>query len=242
MREGLQKNDTKCFMNLMYKIKTNKARTSNELGQALVEFLFISVTFVFVILGVIQLALSLNAYAMVRYAAYNAARAAIVHGGDEQKMLEAARISLLPIFPKHGRADHPLGVIDNYVAAQATDQNGALTFFEEPITQVSILGKDHIDYGQTITFDDPRHAKDAYLTIQVVHQYELVIPLVRRIVFWVYMKAHNKNPWNHDYTLNQLSKITSETRKPGRSIHDIEYRIPLVAHYTMHLQSDFTKH
>ena len=210
-------------------------------GQALVEFVLISVTFVFVILGVIQLALSLNAYAMVRYAAYNAARAAIVHGGDEQKMIEAARISLLPIFPKHGRADHPLGVMDNYVAAQNTDQNTSFTFFGEPITKVSIIGKDNLSYGQTITFDDPRHARDAYLTVQVVHQYELVIPLVRRIVFWVYMNAQNDSPWDYDSSLNKLAKITSEERKPARALHDIEYRIPIIAHYTMHLQSDFTK-
>ena len=81
----------------------------DEKGQALAEFVIVVITLLFTILGVIQLALALNAYSLVRYAAYNAARAASVHSGSQEKMEDAARISLLAIFPRHGRADHRLG-------------------------------------------------------------------------------------------------------------------------------------
>ena len=66
----------------------------SEQGQGMVEFVIIAITMLFTILGVLQMALVLNAYTLVRYAAYNAARAGIVHGGNLDQMKEAERISL----------------------------------------------------------------------------------------------------------------------------------------------------
>jgi len=208
-----------------------------ERGQAIVELLLIAITFLFTILGVIQLALALNAYHLVRYAAYNAARAGVVHGGDLEKMQEAARISLLPVFPRHGRADHIRGLTENYLAATATDQLPVFSFFNDPITEVKILNKDDLSCGEVITFDDSSDAEKALLTIQVVHRYELVIPLVNRIVFQLYQAWHGGSSATSD-SLDKLARDTHVKRTAGE-YRDIEYRIPLVAHYTMRMQSDF---
>ena len=160
---------------------------SAEAGQAMVEFTLIAITFLFVILGVIQLALILNAATLVQYAAYNAARAGSVHGGDLEIMTEAARVSLLPVFPRHGRADQVRGMTENYLASLATDQEPfSYTYFHTPITQVSILNNLNLACGDIVTFDDPKMADKGYLTVQVVHQYQLVIPLVNRMLFWVF--------------------------------------------------------
>ncbi len=119
------------------------------------EFVIIALTMLFTLLGVIQLALVLNAYTMVRYAAYNAARAGIVHGGDRDKMVEAARQSLLATFPSHGRASSALGMMENYQASVATDQNTVLNnFFGKPITDVEIINNG-ANCGDVVTFDDP---------------------------------------------------------------------------------------
>jgi Flp pilus assembly pilin Flp len=206
-----------------------------EDGQALAEFTLIAITFLFVVLGVMQLALALNAYAMVRYAAYNAARAAIVHGGDEAKMKEAARLSLVAIFPTHGRADHLKGFTENYLAAAATDW--MVDLGEGPITSVRILNNKSLDSGHTVLFDDAPESANANITVEVKH-YQLVIPLVNRILYYVYTRFlfHGSTAGE---TLDSLARKTDTLRRGGGELANREYRIPLVAHYTMRLQSDY---
>lgn len=222
--------------------ESNNCRQTPQLlaaedGQAIAEFTLIAITFFFVLLGVIQLAMMLNAYSLVRYAAYNAARAAVVHGGDPQKMEQAARFSLLAVFPRHGRADHRRGFTENYLAAELTDSYGYLTHRGTPITQVQLLTSEFVGCDQIITFDDPKDSDNAQVTAQVVHQYEMVIPLVNRMVYWLWDKMDQGGSYEGE-NLNFISANVDRRRRSG-DFRDIEYRIPLVAHYTMRLQSDY---
>jgi len=203
----------------------------------MVEFVLIAITFLFSILAVLQLALVLNAYALVRYAAYNAARAGVVHGGDPQMMQEAARLSLISIFPTHGRADHVLGVTENYLAAKGTDSDASMSPLGTPITEVKVINQDSLSCGTVITFDDPKQGGQGLLTVEVVHQYHLVIPLVNRIYYWVYKKFHSGEGYQGQ-TLDNLAADTDKRRRTG-DFKGIEYRMPIVAHYTMRLQSDY---
>jgi len=245
-------------------------RGDTERGQAMVELLFVSITFLFVILGVIQLAMCLNAYALVRYAAYNSARAAIVHGADQDKMEEAARLSLLAIFPTHGRADHPRGMTENYLGAKipspsslftkSVDQDSILTFlttkyFFRPITEVKIIDNNSAE-GSVVTFDDAADSEKGVITVQVSHLYELVIPLVNRIIFYLHKRISGFDPLDFvesgldnpiqylledvsDLTLDHLALRTHRKRLSGGTLSGVNYRIPIVAHYTMRLQSDW---
>lgn len=209
----------------------------DEQGQSMAEFSIIAITFFFVLLGVIQLAMVLNAFSLVRYAAYNAARAAIVHSGDPQKMAKAARLSLVATFPRHGRADHRRGFVENYRGAELTDSDRNLTYYGRPITSVSIVDSGDVPCETTVTFDDPVDSDNAHITVQVVHQYEMVIPLVNRLIFYVY-ELLESGPGYRGETPDYVAKETDRLRRTGR-YRDIEYRIPLVAHYTMRAQSDF---
>lgn len=215
---------------------------ANEGGQAIAEFVISAITFFFVILGVIQLAMVLNAYALVRYAAYNAARAAIVHAHDpdhlKEMMQEAARLSLVAVFPRHGRADHQLGFAENYLGAKATDTDPSLTFFNEPITEVSIVNNQNLPPGTVVTFDDPAQAERGIITVQVVHRYELVIPLVNRILFYLYKQYREEGGYQGE-SVDRVAMLSDRMRREGGEFHDIEYRIPIVAHYTMRLQDDY---
>lgn len=213
------------------------SRDSKGKGQAMVEFVFVSITFLFTILGVLQLAMCLNAYSLVRYAAYNAARAAIVHGCDQEKMNEAARLSLVATFPKHGRADHVRGFMDNYLAARATDQRALFTVFEGPITEVKVINGGIPE--DVTTFDDPVDSDQSIITVQVVHNYELVIPLVNRILYYVYTLWRLGVGYGGE-SLDYLSARTDALRRTP-VLGGIEYRIPIVAHYTMRLQSDYLR-
>ena len=230
--------------------KKSSKKASKESGQALVEFLFIAITFLFVILGTIQMAMVLNAYTLVRYAAYNAARAAIVHGHDadtlDKKMHDAARMSLLAVFPRHGRADHATGVVENYLAASSTDGGGSpeldrdpsLTFFGDPITQVKILNPKGLASGTVITFDDYTESDKSLLTVQVTHFYELVIPLVNRILFYVYDQFRTGGEQAGLRSLDNLARETDRRRRAGGEYFNIEYRIPLVATYSARAHTD----
>lgn len=209
----------------------------SESGQAMVEFVLAAITFLFVILGVIQLALFLNAKSLVQYAAYNAARAAAVHGGNREKMEEAARLSLIAIFPRHGRADTAAGFTDNYLGAVASDKLPGLTYFnfDEPITSAKIV---NIPCGSTVTFDDVTQSSDALITVQVVHHYELIIPLVNRIVFLVRKRVKTGGGY-HGESIDTLAAAADKERRTG-TFRDVEFRIPIVAHYTTRMQSDLT--
>ncbi len=220
----------------------------DESGQSMAELVLSIITFLFVLLGVLQLAMVVNAYTMVRYAAYNAANAAIVHGGDKEKMLEAVRMSLLPVFPVHGRADHQLGWAENLAGSKATDQIpglGYIGLFQEPkkITEVRILEREDRDPDSLVTFDDSADSDQGIITVEVIHRYELVIPLVNRILYHVYDQFlfAKISPVGflggyHGESIDTLAAISDKERRGF--LGDRELRIPLVAHYTARMQSD----
>ncbi len=83
----------------------------HERGQAMLEYMIAVLLAVVIILGIIQLSLLFNAHSMVKLAAFNAARAAIVARGDkpedpvtlkemEEKACWAAAITLIPVMPE----------------------------------------------------------------------------------------------------------------------------------------------
>jgi len=70
----------------------------DEAGQAMVESAIVIPLMVFLILGIVQLAMMQHARIMTEYAAFNAARAGIVWNADRIIMQNAALISLLPTY------------------------------------------------------------------------------------------------------------------------------------------------
>lgn len=73
----------------------------NERGAALTEFAIVFPVQLFVVLGIIQLALAYGAQQVVEYSSYAAARAGIVNGPDPNKAKEeavrASQLALLPV-------------------------------------------------------------------------------------------------------------------------------------------------
>ena len=103
----------------------------------------------------------------------------------------------------------------------------------DEITKVQVFNKQNVACGSVVTFDDPVDTEDSLLTVQVTHYYELVIPLVGRLLYYVYKQVITVGYQNED-----IFQITAKTDALRRS-NDIEYRIPLRAAYTMRMQSDF---
>ncbi len=67
-------------------------------GQALVETTIVISIFVFVILGALQIMMIQHGRIMTEYAAYNAARAGVVHNANWNVMRNAALIGALPLY------------------------------------------------------------------------------------------------------------------------------------------------
>lgn len=207
-------------------------------GQAIVEFLFCLITFLFVFLGTLQLALCLNAYSIVRYAAFNAARSAIVHGANHGKMLEAARVSLLGIFPRHGRASTVRGMTENYLSSLAVDQSRYWQGLSgKAITEVSLIPAHGVRVGEVVSFDDPKSAEKGVVTVRVEHQYELVVPLANAIIYKILHMVSDGD--TKARTLDDVARLAAEDKKHEDPWRDSGYRIPLVAYYTMRMQSDY---
>jgi hypothetical protein len=80
----------------------DSGESGRESGQVAVEAALIMPLMVFMALGIIQLTMIQHAKLMTEYAAYQAARAGIVWGGNNERMHDAAIIALLPTM---GRTD-----------------------------------------------------------------------------------------------------------------------------------------
>jgi TadE-like protein len=91
-------------------VKQDSSASIPRAGQAMTEFLIVSGMAWFMILGTIQLAYITNAHTMLKLAAFNAARAAIVERGDKpedpvdkDKMRKSAQLaawfSVIPVMP-----------------------------------------------------------------------------------------------------------------------------------------------
>ncbi|MCX7959896.1 MAG: pilus assembly protein, partial [Deltaproteobacteria bacterium] len=68
---------------------------SND-AQVLVETVFVVPLMLFMILGILQLAMLHQARIQTEYAAYQAARAGIVWNANHSKMMNAAFVALIP--------------------------------------------------------------------------------------------------------------------------------------------------
>jgi hypothetical protein len=75
-------------------------RRRAQAGQALVEAVIVMPIMVFLILGALQIMMLQHGRIMTEYAAYNAARAGVVHNANWNVMRNAALISTLPLYDR----------------------------------------------------------------------------------------------------------------------------------------------
>jgi len=156
-----------------------------ETGAAAAETAITIMTFLIVILGIIQLTLMINARLLVNYAAYCAVRAGIVHNGDQHRMEQAAAVALTPLFSASSNLGN-LGV--GYSKAQlllalgllkveklSPNGNPAQRFFPE-----------FTRYGDTPQGSDAAKLNANLLTVKVTFYFALEIPLVNTMLspFW----------------------------------------------------------
>ena len=177
---------------------------TGESGQALVEAALILPAMIFLILCMFQLTLLQQARIMVEYAAFNAARAGVVHnanngakgpiGGVDGPMRDAAVWSILPSF---GRTDSFTTLGAAKVKYEAHDL--ALRALGLPQIRVAVLNPHVADFNalgahlnrQEIDFDDVRPQAQAatLLSLQVRYLFELKVPFANKMVQSIWLAS-----------------------------------------------------
>lgn len=127
----------------------------DQTGQAMAETAITIMVFLMLILGIMQLALMFNARLVVEYAAYCAARSAIVHGADNVTARRAAQIVLTSLERKN------------------------IIWYNSVDVTVDIRSSMS---GSSILFDDIKRRDENLIRVRVTYQYELIIPYVNRII------------------------------------------------------------
>jgi len=166
-----------------------------ESGQAIVEAALVLPAMIFLILCAIQLTQIQQARLLAEYAAFNAARAGIVHSGDPDPMQRAA---LLSILPSAGRTDSFEEVGKTFAVLAA--KNALLDKFGVPLVRVFVHGPRKEDFakygahlnGREIDFDDvrPGATEATLLEIQVRYLYEMRVPFANKIIQAIWMASH----------------------------------------------------
>lgn len=189
---------------------TDSNRPDPTSGQAFVEAALTLPLWIALFLCTLQLALLAQARLLTEYAAYQAARAGIVWGGDPEKMQDAAAFVLAPTACP---TRHPAGAMLCRAAAAsevpALRQAAAMAAIHGlsadpalgfPGAHVYLLNPHwpthhHLfDRSGTLAFDrfdtEADERRDAtLLTIQLLHWFELKIPFADRILWSAWIAA-----------------------------------------------------
>ena len=178
------------------------AREPGQAGQAVVEAALILPAMIFLILCALQLTQLQQARIMVEYAAFNAARAGIVHNMDNGKsngvsdgpMRDSAVFSILPTF---GLTTSVTNIAK--AKLQYEVQDTVLRALGLPQVRVAVLNPHVRDFatwgghlnGQEIDFDDmrPQAAPATLLSLQVRYLYEMKVPFANKMVQSIWLAS-----------------------------------------------------
>lgn len=147
-------------------------RPACEHGQAMVEFLLAFPLVLITVLAIVQISLLAQAKLFVEYAAFNAARTAIVQPDNPDDISESAKLSMMPVSP---RIDAMSGLS---IAAGAV--NNIADLFGDASTLL-------LRYAYAKQFTDAKivtnpHQSDDDITVHVDYLALLTIPVVNRII------------------------------------------------------------
>ncbi len=240
-------------------MRTGSSRCVGQSGQAAVEAALTLPLTVFLILGILQLFLMLQARVMAEYAAFRATRAGSVRHGDCEAMTDAAILALLPTFHsylgKNGMGGSPgkkLGLAfelrkgNVYKPGLDGNHSGSIVWIirESPRGFTANEDKD---------FDEPRDAaqNDAMrLETRLVFWFPLKIPFANWVIsrmmlsYWGYMDYTAQNPLmltqKANWTASTVNTMTLEAAIQGELLSRVasqQYVIPIHASASLRMMT-----
>lgn len=181
-------------------------------GQAAVETALVLPLTTFLILGVMQLSLLTQSRAVVKYAAYRAARAGALHNACIGKMEQAARAALVPLVSVNDKLLRTTDAASYMTSYALTLPNLHIPDAVLPIVEVRICGplRNFLDSsptfnpqggGEEVDFDDlwntevgtvgdpkleVRSFERTRLRVQVKFNQKMIIPFANALIFQIW--------------------------------------------------------
>lgn len=228
-------------------------------GNALVESAIVLPLWLLLFLCTLQLALLGRARLLTEYAAYRAARAGILWNGDPERMQRAAiqtlRSTACPTRVVEARTLCSLYATDG--GATALTALSADAYLAFPGVHVHILSPHWPSHGalfdlggEELDFDrfgpEPERRDATLLTIQIQYWFELKIPFADGIVWNAWLATRKGISSLHAAEDEEIhrgaytpvsARAWAAMREEGRTGR--VYFIPVVAHATLRMQSNF---
>lgn len=183
---------------------------------------------IFLLLGVLQLSMMLQARIVAQYAAYQAVRAGSLNKGDCRKMQQAALVALLPTItqvrtPKmlgdaFGARCNPCNatgkgkVTIRYNPAQDGANEVGFSGYKEPILEIvrerpTVNSVNLRPHGEDTDFDEPRSPADTVrLEIRMLYWYRMRIPFVSWVMSKMFLAYFGLKPYTAQNPLMETQK------------------------------------
>ncbi|WP_224369064.1 TadE/TadG family type IV pilus assembly protein [Hyalangium versicolor] len=233
-------------------------RCAGQSGQAAVEAALTLPLTVFLILGLLQLFLMMQARIMAEYAAFRATRAGSVRHGDCEAMTHAAILALLPTFHSYlgsGLSGSPADKLGQafglrkgnaYTPGWDGNHNGSIVWIVRESPQGFAAREDK-------DFDEPRSAEqnDAMrLETRLVFWFPLKVPFANWVIsrmmlsYWGYKNDTAQDPLmlarKTRWKASTVNTMTLETAVQGELLHRVasaQYVIPIHASASLRMMT-----
>lgn len=238
--------------------RTMRHLSRRESGQAAVETAIVMPLFVFIVLGLVQLALMHQARLMTKYAAYKATRAGAIHNAKKKVMQNAAAAVLVPFMAAQGDSKNPM----NFKTTSASEYNQAWSTISGQIDDwvaVTVCNPTQ-DMNPVRDFDKGEQAygggranwknqSATRLNIQVAFYYKLLIPFANGVLWWI-TYGEEKEEMLKLLRLGQKAESFGHQAGPDgqKLIADFKsqansgtYILPIRASYGMRMHSNILK-
>ncbi len=187
-------------------------KKGRERGQAMIEFCLVFPVILLLIMGVIEFSALANAHQLVQYAAFNAARSAIV-GGDKQFAAALSCIAISPtsvngLDPGKIVPDFILNLLNSVTGIHDVGQKVVYSYFLSRATAIEVRYYDENDKK----LNDSKGA--SYIEAVVTYYYPLKFPLISTVAD---LAAHSDPlplpwPFNDSIFFQQDSDYYTMTR------------------------------
>ena len=213
-----------------------RQRLCAQSGQAAVETALTLPLTLFLLLGVLQLSMMLQARIMAQYAVYQAVRAGSLNKGDCRKMQQAALVALLPTITRvstptdlgdaFGARCNPCSAVGagkvsihydpnrdrsaRLGATNGSEDNGSgydQQIFEIVRERPTVGSVSARPNGEDTDFDEPRSSADTVrLEVRMLYWYRLRIPFVDWVMTKMFLAYFGLKPYTAENPLMETQK------------------------------------
>jgi len=206
-----------------------------QLGQSAVETAIVMPLFVFLILGIFQLALMHQARSMTKYAAFMAVRTGSMKNADVEEMEKAAWKVLEPLVKTQGNAK---------------EKHAEIVICAPTRKVASAALKNQTGEQKNLSFDQPLAPGVDFearkLAVQLTFYYPLFIPFADRVIYYISQAQEASHSVLFNDVLRMNDKPPTGATAPQVNVKRMqevqgastEFVVPIRANYALRLQSD----